>query len=282
MATLRASLGRSAAGRLRQEAEATVGRSRSAIRCACWSGALELQEVSSNGVKGWKRARFLAKTGELRRSVLPQKEYRPVRPIGRAGRLPVRTLGVRQRNGIPGYRIEPACRIRSGPEVYGRAFSVLGRRDDLVWQVDCVDLARLGQAIGPPGDQFIVRVGLPPVEAGEELQNVAVAYEHGLSVIPAAVQPAATRVGPDVGAAFRAFAGSLVAAGHIDVPGAPAQRIRGLAVRLRGPQRVVVLVTVLLVGQGNNSTQLFLRSPLLQHVGVLAPVPVLELSLIHI
>jgi len=70
-----------------------------------------------------------------------------------------------------------------------------------------VNLAGVGEAIVSAIYQLIVGIGLPPVKAGEEINDVAVADKHGLGVVAASVQPAAAGVGPDSGSALGGLAG---------------------------------------------------------------------------
>src|ERR1039457_6579752 len=84
-----------------------------------------------------------------------------------------------------------------------------------VRKVNRVNIAGIGETIVCVIHQFIVRVRLPPLKAGEKLDDVAVTNEHGLGIVATAVHPTAARIGPDVGSTASTLPGSLIAAGHV-------------------------------------------------------------------
>ena len=74
-------------------------------------------------------------------------------------------------------------------------------------QINRVKMTGVGKTEVSLIDQFIVRIGLPPFKAGEELNDVAVSDKHGLSIVAADVMipslaealflAAQQRVGPE-------------------------------------------------------------------------------------
>src|SRR5580658_8388760 len=67
----------------------------------------------------------------------------------------------------------------------------------VIRRVDRVDLTRLGKAICAIHDR-VVRLRLPPLEAGEEVHHVLVSSAHHHGIVAAPVDPAAAGIGPDV------------------------------------------------------------------------------------
>ena len=118
-------------------------------------------------------------------------------------------------------RIEPGGAVASRFELEGRLAAAR--------QVDGVEPAWFGQAISAVVGQLVMRLGLPPRKAGEEIHDMRIALKHDHAVIAAAVDPAAAGVGPVAGAATGGFAGRLVAASHIDLPGGAAHVLGGSA-----------------------------------------------------
>src|SRR5215475_10619033 len=102
-----------------------------------------------------------------------------------------------------------------------------------------------------------MRLGFPPVEAGEEVDHDGVPVEHHHGVITAAVDPSSTRIGPDARAALGGFAGGLVSARHGDLPRCAAIGIRAMEVwkAVAAAVRIVILVAVLLVGLRNGAAE---------------------------
>ena len=94
-----------------------------------------------------------------------------------------------------------------------------------VRKVNRVNIAGISETIVFVIHQFIVRVRLPPVKAGEKLDDVTVTNEQGLGIVAPAVHPPAARIGPDVGSTASALPGCLIAAGHVDVPRRSAQNL---------------------------------------------------------
>ena len=80
---------------------------------------------------------------------------------------PLRARDRRDGHDFAGDCAEPLRIVRSRPERH--------RHLTRIGQVDRVDLAGLRQAIRAAVDQFVVRIGLPPFEAGEEIHHVRVA-----------------------------------------------------------------------------------------------------------
>src|SRR6266700_3705711 len=89
---------------------------------------------------------------------------------------PYRALGRRERGVLQGEGAEPVCFIGAGFQFdgYGPFF----------WKIDSVNLARLGQAIGVLLHQFVMRLCLPPLETGEEINHVLVSLKHHHGVDP--------------------------------------------------------------------------------------------------
>src|SRR5262249_27385759 len=67
-----------------------------------------------------------------------------------------------------------------------------------LWQINGIDLAGLRETERSWIDEFVMRFGLPPFEAGEELHHVRITPEHRLGVIATTVDPTAASVWPDV------------------------------------------------------------------------------------
>src|SRR5882672_4484381 len=103
-------------------------------------------------------------------------EERPIQPTRSLWRSPNRTLDRRERDFFPGKGAEPTRFIGAGFQFdgYGPFF----------WKIDGVNLARLGQAIGALVHQFVMRLCLPPLETGEEINHVLVSLKHHHGVIP--------------------------------------------------------------------------------------------------
>src|SRR5262249_55124815 len=136
--------------------------------------------------------------------------------------------------------------------------------------------AGLSDAVRAIVHQFVVGLCFPPLEAGEEIDHVLVAFEHYHGVIAAAVDPAAAGVGPDIYAAARALARSAIGAGHSDFPSAAAQSVGRIGIRLWRPVRIVIFVAIFFVGLRNDAAGLLLKLALLQHQCVLAARPILD------
>src|SRR5882672_6403842 len=90
------------------------------------------------------------------------------------------------------------------------------------WEINGVDLAKLGETKAAAAHEFIVRICFPPLETCEEVNHVGIALEHGHGVVAAAVYPAAASVGPHVCSTPGGFTGGLVTACHNDFPSRPA------------------------------------------------------------
>ena len=58
--------------------------------------------------------------------------------------------------------------------------------------------------------RLVVWLGVPPIEAGEEIDHVRVSLENGHGVVTSAVHPSATRIGPHIRSATRGLATGLV------------------------------------------------------------------------
>ena len=141
-------------------------------------------------------------------------------------------------------------------------------------KIDGVGMTGIGEAVIAVVDEFVVRIGLPPVKACHEVDDVAVAEEHGHGIVATTVDPAPASIWPNIGAATRGLAGSLVSASHDDVPGNAAKRIRRF-LSWKSPERVVVFVTILLVGLRNDAARLPLEFAGLEHEGMLIAGPFL-------
>src|SRR5947208_2063650 len=120
-------------------------------------------------------------------------------------------------------------------------------------------------------------VGLPPIERREEVHDARVAVEHDHAAVAAAVDPAAAGVGPVAGAAAGGFAGRLVAASHIDLPGGAAHVLGGSAVGVvLRPLGIVLFVAVFLIDLWNDAAGFLLLVALVEHPTMLRARPFLE------
>ena len=150
---------------------------------------------------------------ELRaaRKLLPSQQRHPIAAIGRCRRRPLRSVSVTNGRCRSGTRIEPRRAIAARPELHahGTAFR----------QVDDVSLAGIREAVIARGHEAVVRIGQPPLEAGEEVDHMSVALEHRHGVVAASVHPTSARVGPHASAALGRLAGGLISSGHGDLPG---------------------------------------------------------------
>ena len=143
-------------------------------------------------------------------------------------------------------------------------------------EIHGVDLPGFRQAVVAVVHQLVVWLGLPPIEAGEEVDHVRVSLEHGHGVVTSAVHPSATRIRPHIRSAPRGLARGLVSPGHHDFPGRSAQRIGGLGSEPFGPQWVVVLVSIFLIRLRDDAAQALLLLSLGEHEGVLRSRPLLK------
>ena len=147
-------------------------------------------------------------------------------------------------------RVPPCAPVSTGLKAQGHVAAAR--------EIDGIDLAWLGEAVIAVRRQFVMRVGLPPVKAGEEIDHMSVPFEHCHGVIPTTVEPSTARVRPHVRSAPRGLTGGLVSTGHDDLPGRPAERVSRLRSGSFDPQWVVVLVPVLLIGLRDDPARAFL------------------------
>src|SRR5271156_1115502 len=139
-------------------------------------------------------------------SALSLEKDGPIVGVGRGRRVPNRTVDGWKVDLFPGRCAEPKCAVAAGLELHGDLTTLR--------QIDCVGLAGIGEAVVAVVHQLVVRIGLPPRKAGEEIDHAAVAEEHGHSVVATAVKPPPAHVGADVGATANGFSSGLVGAGH--------------------------------------------------------------------
>src|SRR5579864_1617766 len=124
-----------------------------------------------------------------------------------------------------------------------------------------------------------MRLEPPPLKAGEEVDHVRIAFEHDHAVVAPAVDPAAARVRPGAGTALGGLARSLIRARHRHLPRRAPIRVRGGAVRITWtPDRIVVLVAVLLVHLRDDAARCGLQAALVEHPLVQRTRPLLERS----
>src|SRR5262249_24137379 len=95
------------------------------------------------------------------------QEHGPVTVVRPIRRCPLRPTCRRQYLGLAGPWIEPGGPVLSWLQFNGG----LGAARE----VDRIDLARLRKAIAAVAHQLIVRVGFPPVKAGEEIHDTGIA-----------------------------------------------------------------------------------------------------------
>src|SRR6516165_4327354 len=95
-------------------------------------------------------------------------------------------------------------------------------------KVDGISFSRIGEAVITSAHEFVVRIGLPPVEAGEEIEHVPITEKHGLGVIAAAIEPSTTRVRPDISSATGGFSCRAISTRHGDIPGCTSQGVGGI------------------------------------------------------
>src|ERR1700719_856055 len=89
------------------------------------------------------------------------QQQRPIATVRRLRRAPGRALSSRQFQDLAAARIEPVCAVATRLQLDGRLAAA--------WQVDSVLPARLGQAESAFVDELVMRLGLPPFKAGEEV-----------------------------------------------------------------------------------------------------------------
>src|SRR5262245_22523769 len=94
----------------------------------------------------------------------------------------------------------------------------LDRDGSLFRKINGIDFPGSGQAISAWSNQLVMRLGLPPLEAGEEIDDVFIALEHDHRVVPTPINPTAAGIGPDVHPPPGTFASRPIGAGHRNVP----------------------------------------------------------------
>jgi hypothetical protein len=104
----------------------------------------------------------------------------PIVGVGRGRRVPNRTVDGWKVDLFPRHCAEPKCAVAAGLELHGDLSTLR--------QIDGVALAWIGEAVVAVVRQLVVRVGLPSREAGEEIDHVTVAEEHGHLVVATAVE----------------------------------------------------------------------------------------------